>query len=357
MKKKITTLCLLSTIYGFSQTINFVDSQFKSKLLQINSTNISSSNFYAEDANGNSITVDSNGDGEIQIAEVQNIKKLKLTSPSSTLQLSSVAEISYFTNLIDLNFSNNNISEIDFTGLESLEKINLSNNNISELDVANLTNLKTLSIQNNLLTTLNLSNKQELYLLYCDGNDLVNLNLENTSSLQTLGCSNNELTTLDISASPIEMFYAHNNNLNSLNMNNGVITSSLHIFNLSGNSNLTKICADSGEITWLGNYLTSVGINNVDITNCTTLSLESNVKKDKSIRIFPNPVSNYVHIESTDSSQIEKIEIYSADGKKQLDEQNISNSIKLDLSKLNRGLYIIMIYKEGSVITERIIKN
>lgn len=357
MKKTITTLCLLSTIYGFSQTIEFEDPMFKSKLLQINSTNISTSNFYAEDANGNSITVDSNGDGEIQIAEALNIKKLKLTSPSSTLQLSSVAEISYFTNLTELNFSNNNISEIDFTGLELLEKVSLSKNKISELDVTNLTNLKTLSIQNNLLTSLNVSNKEELYLLDCDGNDLEELNIENTSNLQTLGCSNNALTTLDISDSPINMFYGHNNNLISLNMNNGVITSSAHIFKLEGNPNLATICADSGEISWLQNYLASVDINNVSVTNCSSLSLDNTVTKDENIKIFPNPVVDYVYIESTDSAQIEKIRVYSADGKIQFDEQNISNSIKLDLSKLSRGLYVIMIYKEGNVITEKIIKN
>jgi len=356
MKKKITILMLLSSIYGFSQNINFIDSEFKSKLLQINSSNISTANLYAEDLNGNSTAVDLNGDGEIQVSEAQNIKKLKLTSPSSTLLISSASEISFFSNLTELNLSKNNLSEIDLTNLLLLEKINFSENNISLLNVSFLQNLKTLMIQNNSLTNLDVSNKGQLYLLYADGNQLTNLNLENTNGLQTLSCSNNLLTTLDISDSPIDIFYAHNNNLESLNMNNGLISSSLHIFNLAGNTNLNKVCADTGEINWLQNYLSSVGINNVDISNCTTLSINHNIFNDDNIEIFPNPTSDYLYVKTV-NSPIQKLTIHNIDGKLLFEKQSNQNNEKLNLNNFAKGTYIITINQNNNTISKKFIKK
>lgn len=355
MKKQVTFFLALSASFCFSQTINFADSQFKSKLLQITSANVSTANMYAEDLVGNSITVDANGDGEIQVSEAQNIKILKITSPSSTLQLSNVGEISYFSNLKELNFSKNNLSAIDLIGLNFLENINLTENKIASINVSHLTNLKSLIIQYNLLTSLDVSNKTGLTLLFCDYNPLTNLKLTNTTALESLSCTATSLVSIDMSDSPIRIFVCNfNSMLESLNINNGTITTSNDIWYFNGNPNIAKICADAQEIPWLESFLTSKGYNGVNVSNCTSLNSEDIINQN--IKIYPNPVSEFLFLNNA-KSNINKVQVLSFDGKLVYEESAHSKELKVDFNKFEPGVYLVRVYSDKEIISKKIIKK
>jgi hypothetical protein len=73
MKKLLLTFSVGCFSVVSSQNLSFSDVKFKALLLSSNSTNQ-----IAKDFNGNSIAVDNNGDGEIQLSEAQQVKILNI---------------------------------------------------------------------------------------------------------------------------------------------------------------------------------------------------------------------------------------------------------------------------------------
>jgi hypothetical protein len=79
---------------------------------------------------------------------------------------------------------------------------------------------------------------------------------------------------------------------------------------------------------------------------------------DKPIyRVFPNPASDILHVESV--SMIERITIFNLTGNPILDIPDSSDYItSVDVSKLPPGLYIVRIYfLSGEVVSQRFVKK
>ncbi len=121
---------------------------------------------------------------------------------------------------------------------------------------------------------------------------------------------------------------------------------------ITGATTATTLCTGNG------NYKVAV----TDTNGCQSMSAVyvltgwvsngvSNVNSTE-VRIYPNPASLMVHIES--AQQVRAV-IASVDGKAQIDEQNAKN---IDISKLANGVYMIMIYdQDGDVLkTEKLVK-
>lgn len=88
--------------------------------------------------------------------------------------------------------------------------------------------------------------------------------------------------------------------------------------------------------------------------DCPSLGTETITKDDNSIKLLPNPVKNILNI-SNKNNTISRIEIYSVLGKKVLD---VGNQNSIDVSKLNKGIYISKIYgNDNTVSTKRFIKK
>jgi PKD repeat protein len=81
----------------------------------------------------------------------------------------------------------------------------------------------------------------------------------------------------------------------------------------------------------------------------------------RELKIYPQPALDYIMMECnrfSDNKEL-KIEILSIDGKasyKEISLQNPENLIKLDISNLNKGMYIVRIFADGEVITTKMIK-
>ncbi len=109
-------------------------------------------------------------------------------------------------------FDANEDGFLDQGELDAVTNIQVSNREISSLaGVEFFTNLVYLGCWNNCLTELNVSKNLALEELDCDGNDLRALDLSNNKALISLSCSNTLLTSLDLSG---------NDNLTSLSIMN-----------------------------------------------------------------------------------------------------------------------------------------
>ncbi|MBB6331513.1 hypothetical protein HNP24_002463 [Chryseobacterium sediminis] len=140
MKKLLFTLWVSGFSMAYSQNLNFSDTKFKALLLSANTTNQ-----IAQDFNGNSIAIDNNGDGEIQLSEAQQVKVLTIRLDSEQMYIDpngstfdpaninityynshlpdGVSDALLFSNLEELYFWNTKTANISFTNNTKIKKV------------------------------------------------------------------------------------------------------------------------------------------------------------------------------------------------------------------------------------------
>jgi hypothetical protein len=140
MKKKLLILSIGFFSIAHAQNLNFTDSKFKALILSS-----ASSNNIAKDLSGNSIAIDTNGDGEIQLSEAQQVSILNIQQDSaqkyinpngSTSDPSNINSVYYNSHLADgisdaLLFSN--LEELYFWDTKSANISFVNNNKIKKV--------------------------------------------------------------------------------------------------------------------------------------------------------------------------------------------------------------------------------
>ncbi len=287
MKKSILGLILVCfASVCEAQVVNIPDAMFKDKLLQASDLNM-----IALDINQNSITIDTNNDGEIQIAEAltvyflniqcdeclttNNIQDLTGINSFSNLRILMVVNtgitnlsLNNLTHLIDLTCNYNPLSIVELVSMNSLETIDLrdnnivsvnfnqipsirailcDNNNFTEVHLNNLLNLEQVYFGFNDITSFTIANCPQLFLLWCNNNQISELEVNQLTAINSLYCQDNLLTSIDVTqlTSLNEFFFSGNNLLTQIFMKNG---RNQVIDYCIGLSNLNFVCADESEI-------------------------------------------------------------------------------------------------------------
>ncbi|UQB67672.1 T9SS type A sorting domain-containing protein [Epilithonimonas zeae] len=230
MKTKLLLVMLALFSWGAkSQNINFPDANFKAVLLSS-----SPSNTIAKDLSGSYISIDANGDGEIDSLEAQMISGLDVSSSNIT-QLDG---LDYFVNLNYINCNNNDLTSLDLSGFEQLS-VYCDNNKLTSMNYPKY--LDILSCQNNLLTSFN-------YRGFADG---INL-------------SNNLFTTLDFSGGiPYVLNLSNNSKLESINLKSFSVVNTLNIDN---SPNLKMICVNESDKNKVQNIVNTNGYINCNVS-------------------------------------------------------------------------------------------
>lgn len=269
MKKLYFLFFLTIGFLGNAQIVNIPDANFKAKLLSASpSNNIASNEYPNEFENVSSyVTIDTNGNGEIEQSEAASIVYLNIAGISAA----SLGGIEFFTNLNYLSCYNSSISSLDISQNINLEKLYCHYSQLTFLDVSQNLNLKKLSCSNNLITSLDVTQNINLeYLfcntnfltnldvthninlkeLYCDDNQLTTLNVNNNFNLRTLYCRGLQLNTLDVSNnSNLECLACNYSNLVSLNLKNN--NNTWVCLGIDNNPNLNYICVDEEDIYYV----------------------------------------------------------------------------------------------------------
>lgn len=263
MKKTYFLLLILIGFFGTAQTITISDTNFKTKLLAA-----SSSLSIAKNAFGDNIKIDTNSNGEIEVAEALTVYELNISSPILTTanDIYSVNGIENFTNLKKLNCFGNKISTLTINALTQLEDLKANDNIINTLNISGLSGLKKINLNHNLLTSINISNFVNLTELFIYDNNLTALNFANNPNLTSLNCRQNELTNLDLSLLTALITVVCD-------------TNQLATLNVSGLAHIEEIACSNNLLTTLNlNGLTTLKFlfcdgNNISTLNLNTLSL------------------------------------------------------------------------------------
>ncbi|MFT5891646.1 MAG: putative repeat protein (TIGR01451 family) [Dokdonia sp.] len=194
--KKITLL-LFIFIQGAiqAQIIDFPDENLKNALLT------------------NTIVIDTNNDGEIQVSEAVNYSNNRLVLQNE--EITSILGVEYFINVDEFFFTNNDIGEADVSLLHWAKTIGLWNNDLSEIDLSSNLVLESFNIGGSNLTELDISNNLQLTNLTIAGNPISSIDTS-ANDLLYLNISGTGFTTLDD--------FANENNLESLRIAGTQIT-------------------------------------------------------------------------------------------------------------------------------------
>lgn len=134
----------------------------------------------------------------------------------------------------ELDCSMNLLSALSIPSSSNLVTLNCSFNNLTSLCTNGAVYLKTLNCKANKLSMITLDDLPSLEDLKCEFNYLSSLSFNSLPSLISLNCNNNYLTDLDISTlSSLESFVCHNNDLISLTIGSLPLLEIIYCYNNS----------------------------------------------------------------------------------------------------------------------------
>ena len=372
MKNILLFSALFIFTFGFSQTTLIPDPNFEQALI---------------DLGYDTAPID----GQVLTANIEDVTNLDVSSKN----IADLTGIEGFTALTELICRGNQLISLDLSNNLALSVLGLSANELTSLDVSNNIALTQLDCTGNELTNLNVTNNTALGYLECRYNDLASLDLSNNILLYQLECYGNQLTNLDMTANPALLrLYCFDNQLTSLDLSNNIILEFLYteqnqligLLDLSNNIALTKLRCFENKIEILniknGNNTNVTNFNastnpdlycivvddisysttnwtNIDPastfvnneTDCEALSLVDN-NFELEVTIYPNPTDNYLFIEGNENPI--SITIYNLLGAKVIAK---SNTDKIDVSELSKGVYIINISDGVGQTNRKFIKN
>jgi hypothetical protein len=301
-----------------------------------------------------------------------------------------------YTNLEKLDISESNIStlycryntinELKITNTPILETLNCSANKLSNINIASSPNLNDFSIVQNNLDSLDVSKNANLGSVICDYNKLVFLKLS-SSSIGVLNCDHNLLESLNLDSTKIRVIYCGYNKIKLLNA-----TGDPELVRLEcPNNEMTSLILNNNKLQYLecsnNNYLeidltnirnlisaviydvpslkricvynpSSTGLNldrsDIIIEKCSNSLIEINNQNNWSV--YPNPFEENINIK-TDNNELAKIVIVNTIGHKVYEKKYVESNIKLDLSFLSKGFYILNISSKDKIQIFNLIKK
>jgi hypothetical protein len=255
----LLSVALLLKTNTQAQIVNIPDANFKAALLA-HGTTITGSNVS---------TIDTNGDGEIQVAEAQSYSgRIDVNNKS----IADLTGIEVFTSLTRLHCSLNLLVSFDLSNNTMLQELFCFRNQLTTLDLSNNTGLTYLYCNENQLDTLDMSNNTGLTYLSCDVNQLISLNVSSNLVLEHLSCQTNQLIDLDVfNNTALSYLSCNENQLNSLDLSNNValtilscINNQLSTLDVANNVNLIELYCNDNQLSTLS-LLNNL---NLEVLNC-----------------------------------------------------------------------------------------
>lgn len=384
LKTSICICIFICTASITAQNVVIPDATFKDRLLNHNPV------------------IDTNNDGEIQVAEALDFTtSLQLSGSSSNpTNIEDLTGIEAFINVSTINAGNNDLTTVNFTENIELRNLSLGNNTIAEIDLSGNPLLRNLVIFDNLLQEIDVSSNPELRFLDINQNNISDLDLSENNLLLILNAAECSLSTIDLSSNTnLDTLYLLANPLESVDLRQNTALTELFIgatlirgINLSENPQLEKLDIRANPLLEEINLKNSDN-DNIDITSsfpsnftnlpllervciddvnsdlaafildqvahpvtfsedCSFLGTEENTLA--AFIIYPNPTRDFVTISTKE--EITSIQLFTLTGVILKDNAIINN--RLNIENIANGVYLLKVkFKNGTHSTRKIIKS
>lgn len=273
----------------------------------------------------------------------------------TSLKVLSLKNIETFSNLNLLNNINLKTIYIAETGLKSL-------------DLSATPNVETVDVYSNLFENLITKNNQKLNYIKILGGVIKKIDMSEaptltwfeTSSIKNLEevnlSKNTNLEVVSINGTKIKNFdFSHLKKLDWVRLNNDGIeniniknTSIETLVDLSSITNIFNLCVDQEQLADLQQQYSDANVN----TNCNLTTPDNPAKK---LKIYPNPVKDYLEINSP--NVIKQLEIVSLFGKSVATATPNTYNYKINLSHLKPGIYFIKMRTDKTYYLQSFIKK
>lgn len=356
MKYQLTFLIFLSTLLTLSAQTTYVpDDKFEQRLIDLGLDDVLDD--YVLTSNISGVT-----HLDIQNKNISDPTGLEGFSSLTHIMLDGnpVGSIPFHPN-VNLTFlicQYTQLTELDLTPHTNLNTLGCAGNNLTSLDLSQNPYLKDLTCGQNQLTEIIFNPQINLYEFNCTGNNLTSLDMSQHISLRYLGCSLNQLTELDLSnnINLLEVRAHTNPPLEKVDIRNG---NNIHInqFLLFNSPNLPHIYVDDcvySTTNWTEIDPTTIFVEMEGQTECEMVGVEDNISA-QDLEVYPNPLRDFIFIETTNDLNIEEIAIFSISGKrlKRLDK----DFEKIDFKSFPIGVYYLKIQSNKGTVVKKVLKN
>ena len=269
--------------------------------------NIPDSNFKA--ALVANLAINSNGDTEIECIEAMAYTGV---IDVNTQNITDLTGLEAFINISNLDFSNNQVANVNLSTLTKLTYLDASFNSLATINVSADTALTQLYVQNNNISSINVSMLKYLNRLNLDNNSLTALNVSANTALGYLSCGNNVINGLDLSAlTSLVQLYCYGNQLASLNVKNG---NNANFISFDAKTNPPLSCIQVDDVpymnaNWSGGKDPAVTFSTDCSGSCPTLQItcpaDITVCQDAAggacnLKFVPQPIASPVTISYAD---------------------------------------------------------
>ena len=182
-------------------------------------------------------------DDYVLTENIENVSALNI----SALGITDATGIEDFVSLVALDFNGNSIAMIDLSNNVLLINLDVSNNMLSNLDLSALLNLTAINASSNNLMQIDFGSNLNLIDVDISNNLLTSLNVDVLINLEELNCAGNQLSSLSVTQNPnLTQLFCQSNMFvaDQLNLQNGN-NENLQIFNATNNPDLGCILVDN----------------------------------------------------------------------------------------------------------------
>ncbi len=278
-------------------------------------------------------------------------------------------DVSYNTALQGLYCHYNQLTTLNIDGCPNIQTIYCEYNNLSSIDLSPDTALIDFFCSYNQLDSLDISHNVNLETLACPNNQLQHLKTGQNIKLKNIWCRDNQLTQLQVKGCPKlsviicgnNLFDTHALNVLYCDLPNRSDSTQAIIYPLKDfeDTNYAEVLASNAQNARDKNWAVYYSIFTPDYydTNIPTIGTyqcSEGIAEavDKPITVYPNPVTDILHID-IDTKTIE-VQLHNVSGALVLKKTNCQN---ISIAHLPQGVYMLTVTTAQGVYTQKVVKQ
>ena len=276
-----------------------------------------------------------------------NVTKIDFRCSDGIIRDFNIDSNSYLTQIWAYNLVYKNVS---FNNSNNLEVLYLQYSRIESIDFRNLENLIYLGVPGNEeLTKLDLRELTRLKILMFQNTGVSDININGLNELRDIDCYNTNLSTMGYDS----LFCALPECSDSLS---GMI---VVIYDSTYSDFPTYMSSNSQNLISKNWFPTDRNYQLMPPTNgtfdCSSIGMDDVEFNFVEAKVYPNPAIDYLSIETKEVVQM--LEVYDALGRKAISKTPNQNNFSLDISNLEKGIYILKLQNKGGIGNYKIVKN
>ncbi|MBP1645024.1 MAG: inlJ [Bacteroidetes bacterium] len=276
-----------------------------------------------------------------------NVTKIDFRCSDGIIRGFNIDSNSYLTQIWAYNLVYKNVS---FNNSNNLEVLYLQYSSIESIDVRNLENLIYLGVPGNEeLTKLDLRELTRLKILMFQNTGVSDININGLNELRDIDCYNTNLSTMGYDS----LFCALPECSDSLSGMIVVIYDSTYSdFPTYMSSNSQNLISKNWFPTDRNYQLMPPSYGTFD---CSSIGMDDIELDFVEAKVYPNPAIDYLSIETKEVVQM--LEVYDALGRRAISKTPNQNNFSLDISNLEKGIYILKLQTNEGIGSYKIVKN